>query len=135
MTDLKKRNSLKLFTAASASLGLLSVSGCQSVTALPVSAKDADDLRQWQQADQIIAAIKPVKFPDRSFSITDFGAAAKAGFDPETAVTLWQKMTAAGGGSGPGFLSTHPSGPDRIRQLQDNVPKVEALFNQARRSG
>ena len=61
--------------------------------------------------------------------------AARAAFQPEASVTLWQKMTAAGGGSGPGFLSTHPSGPDRIRQLQANVPKVEALFNQARRGG
>ncbi|EIW87837.1 glycoside hydrolase family 28 domain-containing protein [Alishewanella agri BL06] len=98
MTDLKKRNSLKLFTAASASLSLLSVSGCQSVTALPVSAKDADDLRQWQQADQIIAAIKPVKFPDRSFSITDFGAAAKAGFDNTAAIAAAIAACAAAGG-------------------------------------
>ena len=61
--------------------------------------------------------------------------AARAAYQPEASVTLWQKMTAAGGGSGPGFLSTHPTGPDRIRQLQANVPKVEALFNQARRGG
>jgi len=61
--------------------------------------------------------------------------AARAAYQPDASVTLWQKMTAAGGGSGPGFLSTHPSGPDRIRQLQANVPKVEVLFNQARRGG
>jgi Zn-dependent protease with chaperone function len=62
--------------------------------------------------------------------------AARAAYHPEASVTLWQKMTqAGGGGSGPGFLSTHPSGPDRIRELQDNVPKVEALYNQARRGG
>ena len=61
--------------------------------------------------------------------------AARAAFRPQASVTLWQKMTAAGGGSGPGFLSTHPSGPERIRELQDNVPKVETLYNQARRGG
>ena len=61
--------------------------------------------------------------------------AARAAYQPDASVTLWQKMTAAGGGSGPGFLSTHPSGPDRTRQLQANVPKVEVLFNQARRGG
>ncbi len=61
--------------------------------------------------------------------------AARAAYLPQASVTLWQKMAAVGGGSGPGFLSTHPSGPDRIRELQDNVPKVEALYNQARRDG
>jgi Zn-dependent protease with chaperone function len=61
--------------------------------------------------------------------------AARAGYQPEASVSLWEKMSAASGGGGPGFLSTHPSGPDRIRQLQSNVPKVEALYNQARRGG
>ncbi|RYF39314.1 MAG: M48 family peptidase [Comamonadaceae bacterium] len=57
--------------------------------------------------------------------------AARAGFNPDASVTLWQKMAKAGGGKGPGFLSTHPSGPDRITQLQRNVPKVRALYQQA----
>ena len=42
-------------------------------------------------------------------------------------------MTAQGGGSGPGFLSTHPSGPNRIRELQANLPKVQRLYEQASR--
>lgn len=59
--------------------------------------------------------------------------AARSGFEPEASVSLWQKMTANGGGSGPGFLSTHPTGPDRIRDLQANVPKVEGLYRQSQR--
>ncbi len=35
--------------------------------------------------------------------------------------------------AGPAFLSTHPSGPERIRQLQANVPKVQGLYERARR--
>jgi Zn-dependent protease with chaperone function len=59
--------------------------------------------------------------------------AARGGFNPQAAVSLWEKMAQAGGGAGgPGFLSTHPSGPDRIRQLQANVPKVQALYQRAR---
>ena len=58
--------------------------------------------------------------------------AARAGFNPDAAVSLWQKMEktheAAGG---PAFLSTHPRGPDRIRRLQENVPKVRGLYQQA----
>src|SRR5574343_1023222 len=59
--------------------------------------------------------------------------AARSGFEPEASVSLWQKMTANGGGSGPGFLSPHPTGPDRIRDLQANVPKVEGLYRQSQR--
>ena len=31
------------------------------------------------------------------------------------------------------FLSTHPSGPDRIAKLEANVPKVEGLYRAAKR--
>ena len=59
--------------------------------------------------------------------------AARGGYNPQAAVSLWQKMGQAGGGAGgPGFLSTHPSGPDRIQQLQANVPKVQGLYQRAR---
>lgn len=62
--------------------------------------------------------------------------AARAGYNPQAAVTLWEKMGQATGGSGPGlsFLSTHPSGPQRIRQLQANVPKVLGLYQSARQN-
>ncbi|MBX3611686.1 MAG: M48 family metallopeptidase [Hydrogenophaga sp.] len=60
--------------------------------------------------------------------------AARAAYLPRASVTLWQKMAAAGGGAGgPGFLSTHPSGPNRIRELEANLPKVQGLYEQARR--
>ena len=61
--------------------------------------------------------------------------AARGAYDPQAGVTLWQKMGKASGDSGgPGlnFLSTHPSGPDRIDTLQANVPKVMDLYQQAR---
>ena len=59
--------------------------------------------------------------------------AARGGYNPQAAVSLWQKMGQAGGGAGgPSFLSTHPSGPDRIQQLQANVPKVQGLYQRAR---
>jgi predicted Zn-dependent protease len=57
--------------------------------------------------------------------------AARAGFNPEASIALWEKMEAAGGGSGPGFLSTHPSGTDRIARLRQNVPRVRGLYQQA----
>lgn len=60
--------------------------------------------------------------------------AARAGYAPAASVSLWRKMAqAAGASSSASFLSTHPSGPDRIRQLEANVPKVQGLYERARR--
>ena len=59
--------------------------------------------------------------------------AARGGYNPQASVSLWEKMGQAGGGAGgPSFLSTHPSGPQRIQQLQANVPKVQGLYQRAR---
>ena len=59
--------------------------------------------------------------------------AARGGYNPQASVSLWQKMAqASGGAGGPSFLSTHPSGPQRIQELQSNVPRVQGLYERAR---
>ncbi|HET7868259.1 MAG TPA: M48 family metallopeptidase [Burkholderiaceae bacterium] len=57
--------------------------------------------------------------------------AARAGYDPKAGVTLWTKMGEASKGAPPQFLSTHPSGPTRISDIQANLPKVEGLYAKA----
>jgi predicted Zn-dependent protease len=57
--------------------------------------------------------------------------AARAGYDPKASVTLWEKMAQANKGAPPEFISTHPSGPTRIRDLESNIPKVEGLYQRA----
>ena len=59
--------------------------------------------------------------------------AARAGYDPRAAITLWQKMAASGGGSGPEFLSTHPSADTRLKDLEVYSARVLPLYEQARR--
>ncbi|MDM0017200.1 M48 family metallopeptidase [Variovorax saccharolyticus] len=62
--------------------------------------------------------------------------AARAGYDPKASVSLWTKMAKASKSEGAlGFLSTHPSGPDRIKVLQANLPKVEGLSGRLQRGG
>ena len=58
--------------------------------------------------------------------------AARGGYDPRAAITLWQKMAQQGGGGGPSFLSTHPSSGDRMAALQNAMPRVMPLYEQAR---
>lgn len=59
--------------------------------------------------------------------------AARSGYDPRAAITLWQKMGQAGSGEPPKFLSTHPSREDRMRDLKEQSEKVMPLYEQARR--
>jgi len=59
--------------------------------------------------------------------------AARAGYDPRAAVTLWQKMAKlSSGGAPPKLLSTHPSHEDRIKDLTEFSQKVMPLYEQAR---
>ncbi|WP_269901874.1 M48 family metalloprotease [Paenalcaligenes faecalis] len=59
--------------------------------------------------------------------------AARAGYDPRAAVTLWQKMAQVGGDSPPEFLSTHPSPASRINDLQIAAQRVMPLYEQNKR--
>ncbi len=56
--------------------------------------------------------------------------AAKAGYDPRAAITLWQKMAKVGGGGPPEFLSTHPSPENREKKLAAFVPEMMPYYEQ-----
>jgi Zn-dependent protease with chaperone function len=58
--------------------------------------------------------------------------AARAGYNPQAGVSLWQKMGAASKGAPPQWLSTHPSGTTRIAQIEANLPKVMPLYERAK---
>ena len=60
---------------------------------------------------------------------------AEAGFDPRASVELWQNMAKVGGGGAPTFLSTHPSGERRIKDLNEAMPKALETYNKARAAG
>ena len=57
--------------------------------------------------------------------------AARAGYDPRAAITLWQKMEKLGGAKGPEFLSTHPSNASRQQDLAKAAEVVMPLYQRA----
>jgi predicted Zn-dependent protease len=55
--------------------------------------------------------------------------AARAGFNPRAGITLWEKMiTASSGNAPPEFLSSHPAGASRVKQIESLLPTVMPLY-------
>ena len=59
--------------------------------------------------------------------------AARAGFDPRAAVTLWEKMAKVSGNGPPEILSTHPAPAHRMEAMRKLVPKMMPIYEQALR--
>ena len=89
----------------------------------------ASDNSQLALAGAALAASLAVELPNSRIAETEadrigIELAAKAGYDPRAAATLWQKMGALSGSRVPQFLSTHPSPQNRqetLRKLADQM--------------
>lgn len=51
-----------------------------------------------------------------------------AGYNPDSAVTFWQKMSAGSSGKVPELLSTHPSDATRINNIRKALPEIKAKY-------
>ncbi len=58
---------------------------------------------------------------------------AKAGYDPRSAITLWQKMSKGDKNGPPELLSTHPSSEKRMRDIEAALPKVMPIYEANKR--
>jgi len=56
---------------------------------------------------------------------------ARAGYDPNAALSLWQKMDQSSQGGTPAFLSTHPASSRRLADLRALLPRVTPLYQSA----
>jgi predicted Zn-dependent protease len=54
--------------------------------------------------------------------------AARAGYDPHAAASLWEKMAKVGGSRSPEFLSTHPAPENRMQHLNELVPQMMPYY-------
>lgn len=65
------------------------------------------------------------------FEADKFGLnfAAMAGYNPQEAIPLWERMEKAGGGNKPPeFLSTHPAEGNRIERLKEQMPEALGFY-------
>lgn len=83
------------------------------------------------QAAQLAITLPYSRGHETDADLVGIELAARAGYDPRAAVTLWRKMAAAGGSQPPQFLSTHPGHANRIREIEASLPKVMPLYEKA----
>ena len=83
-----------------------------------------------QQGAQLLS-LKFSREDESEADLVGMELAARAGYNPRAGVSLWQKMSAANKGAPPQWLSTHPSGNTRIKDIEANLPKVDHLYKQA----
>jgi predicted Zn-dependent protease len=78
------------------------------------------------------ASLKYSRDDEREADLIGLDLAARAGFDPRAGVILWQKMAAQNKGAPPAWLSTHPGGADRMRQMTEHMNVLLPLYARAR---
>ncbi|CAB5079664.1 hypothetical protein D3OALGA1CA_15 [Olavius algarvensis associated proteobacterium Delta 3] len=88
---------------------------------------------QWALTGAALAAALAVQLPysraaESEADLIGIELAAKAGYDPRAAATLWQKMAKAGGKGPPEFLSTHPAPENREQRLAELAPRMMPYY-------
>ena len=90
---------------------------------------------QYTQLFQAGGSLLTLKFSrgdETDADIVGLELSARAGYDPRAGVSLWQKMTASNKGAPPQWLSTHPSGQNRVQEIQRHLPEVMPLYEQTK---
>ena len=65
---------------------------------------------------------------EREADLVGLDIAARAGYDPRAGVALWRKMAMLNKGAPPEFLSTHPGGETRIKDMERHMNVLLPLY-------
>jgi predicted Zn-dependent protease len=79
-----------------------------------------------------LLALKFNRDDERDADLVGLELAARAGYNPQAGLSLWEKMSQAAKNSPPTWLSTHPSGEDRKRRTQEALQQVMPLYERAK---
>lgn len=79
-----------------------------------------------------LAMLKYSRDDETEGDIVGMDIAARAGYDPRAGIALWQKMGMISKNAPPQWMSTHPSGTNRIREIQKHLPEVMPLYARAK---
>lgn len=99
--------------------------------ALGGNPNSAEQIKFAQQVSNLLITLPHSRDNETEADRIGLELMARAGYDPYVAVNVWRKMSAATGGQGPEFLSTHPSHGSRIKDLTDLQPVVKPLYDKA----
>jgi predicted Zn-dependent protease len=118
---LAKHTAEKMSVALATTLGVIAVSAATDNRSVATGAS--------------AAALVAVTLPNSRVAETEadeigIELAARAGYNPHAAVTLWQKMSKKSGGSSFAFLSTHPSSGKRIERLDALALKMMPYYEE-----
>ncbi len=116
----------------------MSVSVGATLLAVALTARNSNDSSAFPVAQNTtaLAAALAITLPNSRDAETEadqigIELAARAGFDPRAAVTLWEKMAKAGD-TPIEFFSTHPAPENRAQRLQALVLQVDPLYQRAK---
>lgn len=74
------------------------------------------------------ASLKFSRSDETEADVVGLDLVARAGYDPRAGIALWTKMERLAQGAPPQWLSTHPSGANRIAQMQKRLPEVLPIY-------
>lgn len=106
--------------------------GLQALAAFATGTAGGVAVQAAGAGSQLFFALPNGREQEREADKLGLELAARAGFNPDAAVTLWQKMSAQSTSAPPEFFSTHPANASRIAELKALAPKVRPLYEAAK---
>lgn len=79
-----------------------------------------------------VASLQFSRSDETEADLVGMDLAARAGFDPRAGIALWEKMSAINKSQPISFLSTHPTGKDRIKEMNAHMHLVLPVYARAK---